>query len=137
MNNKNNRILVIEDDHDVASLLSYRLVTQGYQIFRAQSGAEVIPAIRESTPALIILDLMLPDQNGFQICTLLKASPQTRSIPIVVVTALSDEDSREKALRAGADRFIGKHGFLKAVSVAVDQLLDKPSPFGHVADTIQ
>lgn len=137
MHTGNNRILVIEDDQDVASLLAYRLGSQGYEVFRAERGAEVIPAIRRITPALIILDLMLPDLDGFQICHLLKAAPQTRSIPIVVVTALNDDVSRDKALRAGADIFIGKHGFLKAVGVAVDQLLSDPSPFGHGADTIQ
>lgn len=137
MNLGNNRILVIEDDNDVASLLAYRLGTQGYQVFRAERGSEVILAIRKFTPALIILDLMLPDLDGFQICSLLKAAPQTRSIPIVVVTALNDDVSRDKALRAGADRFIGKHGFLKAVASAVDQLLCNPSPVRHASDTIQ
>lgn len=116
------RVLVVEDDLDVGTLLAYRLGARGCAVTRVERGSEVVAAVRAGSPDVILLDIMLPEVDGLSLCRLLKAAPQTAQIPIIIVTAMSDEATIAKAHEAGAAYFINKRGFLKAVDEALGKL---------------
>ena len=101
-------VLVVEDDHDLCNLLNYNLTRGGYQvdiIGRVQGGLE---RIRGSRPDLIILDVMLPDGDGFELCRQIRADPSLTSIPILFLTARSEEADRVMGLEIGGDDYITK-----------------------------
>lgn len=111
-------ILLIEDDPDVSQLLVYRLEKRGYEVRRMERGFSVLRTLQERTPDLVVLDLMLPDMDGLQICRIIKRTEKYAGIPVVILTARGDEAMLE-ASHAGADLFLKKTGFLKAVDAAV------------------
>ncbi len=101
-------VLVVEDDHDLCNLLNYNLTRGGYQvdiIGRVQGGLE---RIRGSRPDLIILDVMLPDGDGFELCRQIRADPSLTSIPILFLTARSEEADRVMGLEIGGDDYVTK-----------------------------
>ena len=101
-------VLVVEDDRDLCNLLDYNLTRGGYQvdiIGRVQGGLE---RIRGSRPDLIILDVMLPDGDGFELCRRIRADPSLTSIPILFLTARSEEADRVMGLEIGGDDYVTK-----------------------------
>ncbi len=101
-------ILIIEDDPDIAQLISYQLRQAKYMTEIAGDGEKGLKAIERSLPALIILDLMLPGKDGLEICRVLKSSPKTRQIPILMVTARGEEADRIVGFESGADDYLPK-----------------------------
>lgn len=101
-------VLVAEDDPDMVRLLVFHLQRQGYRVGHAPDGLAAINDTFESQPDLIILDLMLPKLHGFEVCRLLKSSPTSRQIPIIMVTALATIENKLKGLGLGADDYITK-----------------------------
>ncbi|MEW5895401.1 MAG: response regulator [Candidatus Omnitrophota bacterium] len=81
------KILIIEDDQDIVSLLEYRLISQGYEVLTAFDGAKGLELAKNAMPDLITLDINLPEVNGFTVCSMLKADEVYHSIPIIVITA--------------------------------------------------
>jgi DNA-binding response OmpR family regulator len=102
------RILVVDDDPDVVELVSFKLKQAGYAIGTACNGVEAIKKARSLTPDLILLDVMMPELDGFAVCEILRRDSATASIPIVMLTALSSELSRLAGLGSGATDFISK-----------------------------
>ena len=102
------RVLVVEDDPDMASLLALMIAAEGMQADTVSDGNAAIASIEASAPDLVVLDIVLPDRSGFEICEQLKADPVTALIPIVLVTGLEDHQSRVRGIRAGADDFLHK-----------------------------
>jgi DNA-binding response OmpR family regulator len=103
-----NRILVVEDDAELGGLLCDLLRTEGYDARRVEDGDEALRRIGEDQPDAIILDVMLPGLNGFEVCQRLKFRKETNLIPILMLTALSDPLARQKGLHVGADRYLTK-----------------------------
>jgi len=101
-------ILCIEDEREIASLLSFHLSKAGYEVDAAYSGREAIETIRCRRPDLILLDLMLPDIDGFALCEILRGNPGTATIPIIVVSAWASGDSHGLGLELGALDYITK-----------------------------
>jgi DNA-binding response OmpR family regulator len=101
-------ILVVEDEADTLNLAKIILETEGYKIQTASDGQETFKTIDKRKPDLILLDLRLPDIDGYEICLKLKGRSETESIPIVMFSASGGESSKERALEAGADDFLGK-----------------------------
>ena len=101
-------IVVVEDEVDIREVLIYNLEREGYQVFGAADGIRGLQLIQEKTPDLVLLDLMLPNLDGLQICKQLKADSETRSIPIVMVSARSEESDIVLGLELGADDYITK-----------------------------
>jgi CheY-like chemotaxis protein len=101
---KQNRplILAIDDDHDTLSLMEHWLAARGYRVFAADSGAKAVEAIRMIEPDLIILDVLMPDLDGYEVCRRLQANPSTAYIPVVFVTALGQKHDMARAFSAGA-----------------------------------
>ena len=102
------RILVIDDDASISKLLSDVLTEEGFSVTTASCGEEGIKKVRQSKPNLVILDLRLPDMDGFQICQTLKKDKSVSSIPIIMLTVKSTKSSTVAGLEMGADDYIVK-----------------------------
>jgi two-component system alkaline phosphatase synthesis response regulator PhoP len=102
------KILVIEDDRDISELITYNLEREGYEIACLYDGSQAIDFVHKRKPELIILDLMLPEVDGIEICRTLKSDPATKHIPIVMLTAKSEEADVVVGLQMGADDYIPK-----------------------------
>ena len=105
---KRTKILIIDDDARNIRVLEAMLGTQHYQITGITSGAEALRQVASEVPDLILLDVMMPDMNGFEVLGKLKGNPRSRQTPIVIITSLDDRESRRYALQAGADEFLSK-----------------------------
>jgi two-component system phosphate regulon response regulator PhoB len=101
-------ILVVEDEEDILELVSFNLKKEGYLVKGVTSGEEALKEARRNIPSLIILDLMLPGVNGFDVCKSLKSDPKTQSVPIVMLTARSEEADIIIGLELGADDYLTK-----------------------------
>ena len=101
-------VLVIDDSPENRLLLSSQLSMEGYQILQAHDGYDGLRIAREHNPEIILLDVMMPDINGFEVCKQLKAEPTTHLIPIIMVTALRDIKHRIEGIEAGADEFLSR-----------------------------
>lgn len=101
------RILVVDDEPAIVDLMELYLKSD-YEIIRAYNGKEALGKARSEKPSVIILDVMMPDMNGYEVCKVLKTSVETQFIPIIMVTALSGKDEKIKGLESGADEFLSK-----------------------------
>lgn len=104
----NEKILVVDDEENNLKLLSHWLISLGYDIELASNGQEGVQKCTSSRPDLVILDIMMPVMDGYEACRLIKADPETKNIPVVLVTALQDRESKLKGLSAGANEFLSK-----------------------------
>ena len=102
------RVLVVEDDLDIAELVAHHLRKAGYASEILTSGSEVLPLVRGRPPALVVLDLMLPGRNGLDVCRSLRADPRTSGVPIIMLTARTDETDRIVGLELGGDDYVTK-----------------------------
>lgn len=102
------RILLVDDHETNLATLEAILAPGGYELHSVTRGAEVCPAIRSFGPDLVLLDVMMPGMDGFAVCRAIRADPAIAAVPVVMVTALNDRDSRLAGIEAGADDFISK-----------------------------
>ena len=102
------RVLVVEDEQDVAELLRYHLAKEGYEVLLTGNGADALKRARESKPELILLDIMVPQLNGWEVCRRLKQDPDTRGIPVIMVTGRVDEGDKVLGFEMGADDYVTK-----------------------------
>jgi DNA-binding response OmpR family regulator len=102
------KILTIEDDHDIVEMVEYNLKQEGYATIHAYNGEKGIELAEEESPDLIILDLMLPAIDGFEVCKQLKQQQSTSIIPIIILSAKSRETDKVVGLELGADDYITK-----------------------------
>ena len=103
-----NRILVVEDESDLLELLSFNLKKAGFSVATAKSGIEALKKARSVSPHLILLDLMLPELDGFAVCETIRKDPHNASTPIIILTALSSELARLAGFEAGASDYLTK-----------------------------
>lgn len=104
----NARILVVDDEPQNIRLLQIRLQAAGYTVLTATNGQEALELVQGDAPDLILLDVMMPKLNGFEVCQRIRGEASTQFIPVVMVTALSDKEDRIRAIEVGADDFISK-----------------------------
>lgn len=116
--------LIVEDEPEANKLLGMLLKLKGYQSTAAFNGAEAFERLRDQTPDVIFLDLMLPDVNGYEICRSVKASKGTCMIPLVVVTARVAQENRIESYQAGADGFIPKPYLPDQIFLALESAED-------------
>ena len=102
------RILVIEDESDIRQVLDYNLKSAGHEVFEAARGVDGLRLVREREPDLVLLDLMLPDMLGTEVCRSIKDNPATRTLPVVMLTARGEEIDRVVGFEIGADDYITK-----------------------------
>jgi DNA-binding response OmpR family regulator len=120
------KILVVEDDPDLVELLSFNLRACGFIVSTAADGVEGLKKARSIIPDLILLDLMLPELDGFGVCEILRREPDTAAIPIIIVTAVSSEFARLASLEAGANDYITKPFSPKQLVARVQDFLGRP-----------
>ena len=101
-------VLVVEDEGAQREVLKYNLEAEGFEVVLAENGDEAMLLVAEEQPDLIVLDWMLPNVSGIEVCRRVKADPQTRQIPIVMLTARSEEVDRVRGLETGADDYVVK-----------------------------
>ncbi|MBA3533024.1 MAG: response regulator, partial [Ardenticatenales bacterium] len=101
-------ILIVDDEPGGRIVLEGVLISQGYNLAFASDGPEALEKARELAPDLILLDVMMPGMDGYEVCRRLRATPRLAEIPIVLLTALNDRESRLRGLQAGADDFLTK-----------------------------
>ncbi|CAN5507450.1 hypothetical protein BH09GEM1_BH09GEM1_16150 [soil metagenome] len=102
------RVLIVDDDANNRALVEVMLAPEGYEIVMASSGAEALAIIAEQLPDLILLDVMMPGIDGYQVTARIKADPRTSGVPVIMLTALSDANSTWHGLNAGADGYLTK-----------------------------
>ena len=101
------KILVVEDEANIRHILKYNLELDGHSVILAENGEEALAKMDES-PELILLDIMMPVMNGLEACKILKNDPETKDIPIFMLTAKSQINDIEEAFRVGADDYLTK-----------------------------
>lgn len=101
-------VLVVEDESAQREVLKYNLEAEGFSVLMAENGDEALLLVAEEMPDLIVLDWMLPNVSGIEVCRRLKADPMTRPIPIVMLSARGDEGDRVRGLETGADDYVVK-----------------------------
>jgi len=117
------RVLIVEDEPDIRDLLAFHLEREGYQVGKSRTGADALRQIAASPPDLVLLDLMLPEIDGLEVCRRLRGDPRTASLPIVMLTAKGEEIDRVLGLELGADDYIAKPFSPKEVIARVRAVL--------------
>jgi len=130
------KILVVDDEPDVVQLIEYNLKGAGYEVITAQDGEEAIKKARASAPDLIILDLMLPQIEGLDVCKILRRDATTADIPIVILTAKASETDRVLGLELGADDYVTKPFSPRELVLRAKRLLRTESPGAQHAEQI-
>ena len=122
------KILVVDDEPDALELIQYNLQAAGYDVVTAADGEEALEKARATQPALMILDVMLPEVDGLEVCKALRRDPATASIPIVMLTAKAAEIDRVLGLELGADDYVTKPFSPRELVLRVKSLLRRRLP---------
>jgi two-component system cell cycle response regulator len=126
------RILVVDDEAINLKLVSRLLEMEGYEVITAQSGEASLRLIEQTPPDLALLDVMMPDMDGYELCRRLRQNPRTAGIPIVMLTAMVDENDRLKGIEAGADDCLPKPFNVELMRALLARLLHDRNPGGTV-----
>jgi two-component system phosphate regulon response regulator PhoB len=121
------RILVIEDEEDLRAVLEYNLCQAGHEVVLRASGQGGLKAVRERRPDLILLDVMLPDISGTEVCKALKRAPETATIPIIMASARGEEIDRVLGFELGADDYVVKPYSLRELLLRISRVLSRTS----------
>jgi len=120
------KILIVDDDADVVELVAFNLKKAGFCVGTAADGVEAIKKARSVAPHLIVLDVMLPELDGFAVCEILRRDPATAAVPILMLTAWVSELARYAGLEAGADDYVTKPFSPRDLISRVKNLLQSP-----------
>ncbi|WP_353684222.1 response regulator [Thermodesulfovibrio sp. 3907-1M] len=123
MNNQKRTILIVDDNIDTVELLRKRLRAEGYNTEEAYDGEEALKKVYESSPDLIVLDVMMPKMDGYEVCERLKTDERTRFIPVIMLTAKTDVESKVKGFDIGADDYVPKPFDYRELSARIRSLL--------------
>jgi two-component system phosphate regulon response regulator PhoB len=130
------QILVIEDDPDIVEVLVYNLTREGYEVVAAESGEDGLSLARAHTPDLVLLDLMLPGMEGLQVCRALKNDPATRGVPVIMLTAKTEDADIVTGLEMGADDYITKPFSPRVLTARVRAVLRRPASADESEDQV-
>ena len=117
------KILIIEDDPGTTRFLVYTLEQEGYKVLSAEDGLEGLKKARDEHPDLIILDIMLPGMDGYEICHRLRQKPETRTVPVLIVSGRARQDDKNIGLRMGADDYLSKPVDPQTILAKVETML--------------
>lgn len=121
-------ILVVEDEDALATLLQYNLEKEGYQVLVASDGEEALVSVDEKLPDLIVLDWMLPKISGIEVCRRLRQRPESRNVPIIMLTARGEESDRIRGLDTGADDYVVKPVSMSELAARVRAVMRRLRP---------
>ncbi len=128
------RILIVEDEGDLREIVAYNLTKERFRVFTAANGKEAIDQLSRSRPDLILLDLMLPDTDGYDLCRRIRQSADQHDIPIIMVTARTEESDVLLGLGLGADDYITKPFRVRELVARVKAVLRRHSTKGDADD---
>ncbi len=117
------RILIVEDEQDILSVLEYNLRQAGHDIVATRFGRDALRLVKDSHPDLILLDLMLPDLSGTEVCKQVKEAPATRAVPIVMLTARGEEIDRVVGFELGVDDYVVKPFSMRELLLRIQAIL--------------
>lgn len=119
------RILVLDDEPDVTELLEYKLEQEGYRVAVLNDPLVFITKVREFEPDLLILDIMMPELNGLQLCRIARADPNMKHIPIIFLSARGEAEDRIKGLETGADDYLSKPFNARELHLKIEKMLNR------------
>ena len=122
------KVLVIEDEEALQGLLEYNLQKEGFSVAIEGDGGEALTAVAEHSPDIILLDWMLPNKNGVDICKDLRAGRETKNIPVIMLTARAEEEDKLRGLGLGADDYITKPFSISEVIARMRAVLRRSNP---------
>ena len=118
------KIMVVDDDEDFTKLYKSTLSAAGYEVSIVNQSTAAVEMAYLVKPDIFVLDLMMPELDGFQLCRMLKADPLFKRTPVIIVTALNDEDNKRIAFGAGANSYLGKPFRVDDLKEMIKELLD-------------
>ncbi len=130
------RIMVVDDDLDTVTVLTRYLQREGFATIEALSGAQCLKLVGENHVDVILLDLMMPEMDGFQVVRALKNNPATAEIPIIMITARDDIESRSEGMRVGVSDFLAKPVFRKQLANRIKAQLDTIATARSIEDAL-
>jgi two-component system phosphate regulon response regulator PhoB len=130
-------ILIVDDEQDVLDLLAYNLQKAGYRTIAARDGVVALQKARAELPSLIVLDLMLPELEGTEVCRQLKADAKTAHIPVIMLTAKAEEVDRVVGLELGADDYVTKPFSPRELVLRVRKILDRVRGVGKPSEVLK
>lgn len=128
MEPKGRKVLIADDEPDILEILKYNLEKEGYAVVTAKDGDEALHKARQSSPDLIVLDMMMPQKSGMEVCELLRAQPAFKDTLIMFLTALSDETTQLRGFDTGADDYVTKPVSPSVFVSKVNALLRRVKP---------
>jgi len=131
------KILVIEDEADIQQILDYNLREKGHKVTLAGRGEEGLRLVREKKPDLVLLDLMLPDMSGTEVCRQIKSDPQLKTTQVIILTAKGEEIDRVVGFELGADDYVVKPFSVRELLLRIQAILRRGTPEAEATDAIQ
>jgi two-component system, OmpR family, phosphate regulon response regulator PhoB len=122
------KVLVVEDEEAISHLLAYNLEREGFRVATAPDGEEALIKVEESRPDLVLLDWMLPNVSGIELCRQLRTRNETREIPIIMITARGEEEDRVRGLDVGADDYVTKPFSMSELVARMRAVLRRTAP---------
>jgi len=117
------KIMVIDDDEDFTKLYKASLISLGFDTTTVNESTAAIEMAYLVKPDVFVIDLMMPEIDGFQLCRIIRVDPYLRSVPIIIVTALTDQDSKRTAMEAGANDYLPKPFHINELKAKINALL--------------
>ncbi len=121
-------VLLVEDEKSIITLIKYNLEKEGFKVFCAETGEEALKIIKEKTLDVVILDWMLPDVSGIEVCRQIKKDKQLKNIPVLILTAKGEPDDKIKGLEVGADDYVTKPFNNKELLLRIKSLIKRSKP---------
>ncbi len=131
------KILIVEDEKDIVKMLEYNLKKEGYTTLSARNGEAAIELANKEHPNLVLLDLMLPGLDGLEVCKALKGDPKTAAIPVIMLTAKSQESDKVVGLELGADDYVTKPFSPRELIARIKAVLRRVKDKGKLPDALK
>ncbi len=131
------KILVVDDEPEVVELVEFNLQKAGFEVITAADGAQALKQARAALPSLVVLDLMLPEMDGLEVCKILRRDPTTTRIPIIMLTAKAAEVDRIVGLELGADDYVTKPFSPRELVLRINKLLRRGQPEPAEPETLR
>ncbi|MFH2102273.1 MAG: response regulator [Chloroflexota bacterium] len=119
------KIMVVDDDKMLSKMLSTLLSNHGFHTIHASDGIQALEQLEKSVPALILLDVMMPEMDGFEVCEKIRSNPKTVSIPIIMLTALDSAEYKERGIELGVDDYMTKPCNTTELIARINTLLNR------------